>query len=263
MTSLLKHWFGTDRNSAIKSISAKPLWVTTRDAVIITALTLIVTLIITYFWYTWFGTPVDARDYLSVGVRTVATSIAAQYLYEYSGANNMLAESSLRYARGSTLAKYVSTREALLYECLYKLKESHLYDAAALDKNFAILRIVLTEPALVGAVGDYATGLVTAEALRAKYRAKKLAKYSAKQLVESDKKIAALETLLALPRDTLAALGIIADRVNQNIVCDILVNGPNDYRVTTATGITGTVGGLINAEILDERGAAVAANIEN
>jgi hypothetical protein len=228
MSGLLKHWFGTDRGSVIKSISNKPIKITTRDAVIITILTVVSMLIITMIYFNVTDTPAADRNYGSLAAQTALTSMAAQYFYEYSGANNMIAESSLRYAKGSTLDKYVSRREAVIYECLYKLLNSPKYKdrEELIRRNFNILLVVLTNPDLCGKMMDLAksngnfNGNVTIsntnnlEQLRKKYTA------------------ADVDMLLTLPQQTILALNTISDHINEEMVYDILVNGLTDYKLS-------------------------------
>lgn len=213
MSNFLKFWSST--NSAIKSISNKPLKITTRDAVIVTALTLVATIIVMWLYFVATSTPANNRIYGVAGI--ILTSMAAQYLYEYSGANNMIAESSLRYAKGSTLEKYVSRREAMIYQCLYKLLQLPKYKQheETIKHNFDILKIILTEPDLCGRIMDAVSSdnATTLQEVRKKYPTK------------NDQ----IDLLLTLPRNVIPALNTISDHITENLTYDILVNGLADY----------------------------------
>lgn len=206
---MLKHWI-TGNDSVVKSISTKPLWITTRDAIIVTALTLVTTLIVMaiYWWYYELPT-----DYIGTATQTIVASMASQYLYEYSGANNMIAESSLRYAHGSTLEKYTSRREAIAYKCLYRLKLSG-YDNPTLQKRFDQLISIITSPDMTGAMSDYAQGKLSQVMLIDKYPESK--------------------SLLELPLTTLQILESLTDRINEPLIYDILVNGFEQYHVESS-----------------------------
>jgi len=215
--STLGYIFGTSHNSAIKSISTKPLWVTTRDAVIVTALTVVATLLVMaiYWWAT--DQSVSGTDYFNMAVQTIVTSMAAQYLYEYSGVNNMIAESSLRYAKGSTLSKYSSRREAVAYKCLYDILQSRKYDETTVRNNFKHLLLLVSDPATVGGVVDYANGVVGRDVLLHKHPD--------------------AAPLLTLPHETQLILESLADRITSAIAYDICVGGLAQYHSEKVSGI--------------------------
>lgn len=214
MSNLLKYWVGHD--SALKSISSKPLLVTTRDAVIITAVTLVATLIMTWIFFMYSGTAWADQSYGLMTLQTIAISMVAQYAYEYSGVNNMLAESSMRYAKGSTLGKYASRREAMLYQCLYELLNVPLYKEkeATIRGNFSALLIIVTDPDLAGRLADAAGNNIKIDEIREKFP---------KKVKNIDKVVDLLST------DSLAAAPTLGDHITENMVFDILVNGFGDY----------------------------------
>lgn len=264
MSNLLKHWF-TGHDSALKSISMKPLRITTRDAMIVTALTLVATMVAVWLYTMIVGDWGVAWSTLAL--QTIATSMAAQYLYEYSGSNNMIAESSLRYAKGSTLSKYVSRREAIVYECLYKLFEvpaeevsdssssnetkssdsvpwrpKGKYRTDTVRRNFHYLLMILTHPAEAGVAQDVVTG--------ARPRSD-LAKYPI-----------AAELIANIPEKTIPALNTISDHITEEIVYDILVNGFEDY--TLATSTSGSINALFFSQLEKQntaRGRAIMTEV--
>lgn len=264
MSNLLKHWF-TGHDSALKSISMKPLRITTRDAMIVTALTLVATMVAVWLYTMIVGDWGVAWSTLAL--QTIATSMVAQYLYEYSGSNNMIAESSLRYAKGSTLSKYVSRREAIVYECLYKLFEvpaeevsdssssnetkssdsvpwrpKGKYRTDTVRRNFHYLLMILTHPAEAGVAQDVVTG--------ARPRSD-LAKYPI-----------AAELIANIPEKTIPALNTISDHITEEIVYDILVNGFEDY--TLATSTSGSINALFFSQLEKQntaRGRAIMTEV--
>jgi len=214
MSNLLKHWVGHD--SALKSISSKPLAITTRDAVIVTAVTLVATLIMTWIFFMYSGTAWKDQSYRVIVLQTIGISMAAQYAYEYSGMNNMIAESSLRYAKGSTLSKYASRREAMLYQCLYVLLNTPLYKEkeAAIRENFSVLLFIVTDPDLCARLAEAAGNDTKITEIREKF----------------PKKVKNINSLVnLLSANSLVAAPTISDRITENIALDILVNGFDDY----------------------------------
>ena len=254
MSELIKHWMpSTGRNSALKSISAKPLRVTTRDAIIVTSMTLIATLAMMWIYYAATDTPLDTRDYGTIAYQTILTSMAAQYVYEYTGVNNMLAESSMRYAKGSTLAKYVSRREATVYQCYYELLTSKdgtsatpgvptlalKWDITKVKKHFPLLITVLTHPMLTA---EFADGKPAA------YLHRKYPKDGAR-----------IDALFAnIPFQSRGALPTISDHINENIIYDILVNGFSDYHLAPNPVIST----VLDWDKLEARGESIANQIK-
>jgi hypothetical protein len=126
----------------VKKYSNKPLWVTTRDAAIVTIISVAITLIITWIWYLYSATPAAQRTYGSTLLQASAISMASQYVYEYTGFNAMIAESSIRYSKGTTLEKYAKSRAAMLWD-IY----SHIKDPSAdVEKRLHQLQYIIAEP---------------------------------------------------------------------------------------------------------------------
>lgn len=231
MSDLLHHWFNTSKQSALKSISTKPFKITTRDAVIVTVIALVITLIFTWLYARFTNTP---ADYGSTIWQTIVISISSQYIYEYIGINNMLAESSIRYAKGSTLSKYVSRRNAMIYEIYYKLLASGLYTEDQLKANFTLLRLISEYPGAVSGFPD------------------NINKISAKKRQE-------LSPLNGLPKSQLDVLKLMVDRVNEDLAYDIMVNGIGDYKVIKFIGYEY----IENQDGLEDRGATIREKIIN
>lgn len=122
----------TSSKSPLKHFSSKPLLITTRDAVLVTVVTLIATIIIMYFVGVVTNTP---NDWWVLIVQSLVFTMGSQYFYEYSGVNNMIAESSMRYAKGSTLSKYRTRRSAMVCDVHNALRDK--YDVSA---NYAKLK---------------------------------------------------------------------------------------------------------------------------
>lgn len=225
MSGLLKHWFNTSNTSGIKSISTKPLKITTRDAIIITVLSVVVALVMTWLYYIKADTSYDQRYYWPVLWQSVLISMSAQYVYEYSGVNNMIAESSMRYAKGSTMAKYVSRREALAYQCYYKLSLNQTVE----KQNFDLLLAILTRPQICGDIMDG---------------------YSKSKLyIKYPKYHAQINLLMTVPDKNIPVLGYLSDHITKEIIYDILVNGITDYEIDG-----NIIPGLRNEEKFTQRG---------
>ena len=128
----------------LKKYSNKPFSVTTRDAVIVTVVTVVVTLLC-LFLYTLVDRDTKP-DYIAAGLQAAFASIAAQYFYEYSGINNMLAESSMRYARGSTLSQYAGRRSALLCDVYSALERSKYVETPGLKDRYLQLKTAVDHP---------------------------------------------------------------------------------------------------------------------
>jgi len=155
----------------IKSIrplrSDKPFLITTRDALIVSILTVLVSVIIYFFMYLVAGDLefMASTSFLSIVGKSFVISIGLQFAYEYAGLNAMLAESSMRYAKGSALSKYKSRNEAFVAqvaadECLKMLKDAHANPQVAKEsiekiednlKRFnAIIKATRQAPLIVG-----------------------------------------------------------------------------------------------------------------
>lgn len=140
---LIMHWLS--KNSKLKELSSKPFRVTTTDALIVSVVSLVVTMIVLWMYYYYKDTPDDDRLYWTSAWQTVAVCMAAQYLYEYSGVNNMISESSIRYAKGTTLEKYTNTRDAILYKTMWYVPDSLRNDPDVISR-FHVLQFVINNP---------------------------------------------------------------------------------------------------------------------
>jgi hypothetical protein len=126
----------------MKKFSNKPLRATTRDAVLVTIVSVAVTLIILWIWYVYSEVAAGDRDYLPILLQSAVISMACQYVYEYSGLNAMIAESSIRYSKGTTLEKYAKSRNAMLWAIYARLKEP----TAGARKRLHILQYISDQP---------------------------------------------------------------------------------------------------------------------
>jgi hypothetical protein len=77
-------------------------------------------------------------------VKAFLFSFICQFLYEYTGYNSMIAESSIRYATGSTLVKYTTRRRAVL-ETIYAQSDK----SANIRANYEMLALFLEKPKLL------------------------------------------------------------------------------------------------------------------
>lgn len=199
------HMFTIRQDSIIKS--SKPLRITLRDTAILTIITVIITIIYSYFHFWFTEVPPEKQNWSAILASTVISSASAAIIYEYSGVNNMLAENSIRYARGSTLDKYKSRREAMLYKYYYKLLNSGKYNAEELKDRFNALKFIIKYPNIAGKIAD----------------GKDIEK------ICTDNKCDA-GVLSNIPPETIKSLNYIGDRLSKNIIYDILVNGWSGYK---------------------------------
>jgi len=105
----------------IKSInplsgSEKPFLITTRDALIVAVITILVIIILKGSYYLATGniSYITTSEFWMATAITFGMALAFQYAYEYGGFNAMLAESAMRYAKGSALSKYQSRNGAFV-----------------------------------------------------------------------------------------------------------------------------------------------------
>jgi len=96
--------------------SDKPFLVTTRDALIVAVITVLVVIVLMFFVNLAMG---NLKHMVTVEFglemfKAFGTALAFQYAYEYIGFNAMLAESAMRYAKGSALSKYQSRNQAFV-----------------------------------------------------------------------------------------------------------------------------------------------------
>jgi hypothetical protein len=98
--------------------STKPFLTTTRDSIIIAIITVLVFLIMMVAYYFATGNLAEIKTsafWMTMG-RSFAFTLFLGYAYEYAGFNAMLAESAMRYAKGSALSKYKTRNEAIIAE---------------------------------------------------------------------------------------------------------------------------------------------------
>lgn len=104
----------------IKSIrplrSEKPFLITTRDALIVAVITVLVIVILKGLYYLITGNVsyMTTGEFWMGAASSFGMALAFQYAYEYAGFNAMLAESAMRYAKGSALSKYQSRNGAFV-----------------------------------------------------------------------------------------------------------------------------------------------------
>lgn len=134
------------RDSALKKYSNKPLWLTTRDAALVTLVSLVITLCVLYVWYRVSGTPTAQQTYLVSAVQTICACFLAQYVCEYAGINNIIAESSVRYSKGTTLEKYTQGRNGVACKVALDVLRSDNESQGALWNRLDILCAANDDP---------------------------------------------------------------------------------------------------------------------
>jgi hypothetical protein len=203
----------TSSDGIVKSISTKPLRVTLRDSIYISIASVIVLLVITFI-YNQFSVEVEKLTFTNVAINTVLATIVAQFTYEYSGLNNIVAESSMRYSKGSSLEKYVSRRDALVYQLYYQIKEAiqagKMADIPDINSRFTLLRFILLHPNITASIAD---GKPIESVMK----------------LVSSANIPIVQTLYQMPQAQREILGILSDRANKFTICDILVNSFDEY----------------------------------
>ncbi len=132
-----------DKIRNIKVGSNKPYLITSRDALIITVITLMVAIVMYLIWVTYKGSGIDKSDLLSLSAQTVGATFVLQFAYEYLGLNAMILESSLRYAKGSPLGNFITTRSAMIYNV-----RNALGPDPAMDTRLRQLLLILNAPLL-------------------------------------------------------------------------------------------------------------------
>lgn len=128
--------------------STKPFLITTRDALIVSVITVLVTIIIMFFLYLALGNLgyLGTGDFWFLMGRGFLISMVLQYSYEYVGFNAMLAESSIRYAKGSALEKFKSRRHAFFAQMAYNEARKALDDQNkrnAIDSNMKEIGLII------------------------------------------------------------------------------------------------------------------------
>ncbi len=128
--------------------STKPFLITTRDALIVSVITVLVMVILLFFYnlatgnLSYMGT---GEFWIGIG-RSFVISMVLQYSYEYVGFNAMLAESSIRYAKGSALEKFKSRRHAFFAQIAYNEARKVLADPSKqtqIDNNMKEIDLMI------------------------------------------------------------------------------------------------------------------------
>ena len=89
--------------SDLKTYSAKPVRVTLSDGAWVAAISLVITLIFLFAWYKLTDTAYENQVYAMAIAQTIVCCLAGQLVCEYTGINNMIAQSSIVYSKGTTL----------------------------------------------------------------------------------------------------------------------------------------------------------------
>lgn len=141
----------------VKHFSNKPFFTTLRDSLIATSVSLAIVLIVMFMYYHFLGTPDSDRDWKGIIIRGMITTISTQFVYEYLGVNNMLAESSMRYARGSTLSKYTTRKSAMVHQVYYETLEQLIDDKIPnpptreeIEERFTTVKYLIENPQVRG-----------------------------------------------------------------------------------------------------------------
>jgi len=116
--------------------SEKPFLITSRDALIVAVITVLVMLVFMFFVHLVAGTTEKmlTMDFALTMGKSFGTALAFQYAYEYAGFNSMLAESAMRYAKGSALSKYKSRNEAFVANMAAQEALKYMNDTECKDK---------------------------------------------------------------------------------------------------------------------------------
>lgn len=158
--------------------STKPFLITTRDALIVSVITVLVMVILLFFYnlatgnLSYMGT---GEFWIGIG-RSFAISMVLQYSYEYAGFNAMLAESSIRYAKGSALEKFKSRRHAFFAQIAYNEARKALSDEAKrhqIDDNMKEINLMIEKTPEVPIVIDLRKKGMNKEAILAKINKRK------------------------------------------------------------------------------------------
>lgn len=211
----------------IKSVSGKPLLVTARDGLIVMIVTLVVTLICVWLYYKLTlaiaASSVTEPDWKTLIVRTSATAFALAFVYEYTGINNMLSESSMRYAKGTTLEKYTTRRSALLHECLYKISNNQSglppnVNIADINHNAKLLEWIITHTSSRGKLSD---------AARSGNKDKVLL-VAEKITMTNPKSSVIVNEISNMDISIIKNIDTLGDRLNEDIIYYTLINGLTD-----------------------------------
>lgn len=203
-------------------LSSKPLLITARDGLLLSIVAVIVYVIILIFYYYAFDAPIFTRENMVGAAESFALSIMCQLIYEYSSLNAMVAESSLRYAKGSTLQKYTSRRHAMLNELYYKLGASATPDVkTALKKNMIVLSLLVSQPGTLYKINNMAAEMgaeLDASVLLTKINA-----------TNTHITRAELDAVLEIDTAILREMPAVLDDMDEDIIEDILMNGFDGY----------------------------------
>jgi hypothetical protein len=223
--------------------SNKPLLITIRDGFFLSLVALIVYAIILIFYYFKFGDSIFTYGNLRGAIEQFVVSMLCQFIYEYSSINAMVAESSVRYSKGSTLEKYTSRRHAILHK-LYSNKVSKERDEEKLrllKNNMIILSLAISQPKLmrriIAAIGEINSANDTEDTNKDTNKeinkdniddkiAQILAKINKnKNHISSSE----LKVLLSVPFATLGEIPYILEDMDEDVIEDILLNGFDEY----------------------------------
>lgn len=150
-----------DKITSIRIGSNKPYSITARDAIIIAVATLVVTLLVYALKYLYDGT----HDFINLIWQTLLVTFALQFVYEYGGLNAMVEESSLRYAKGTPLGIFKSTRRAMIYNVYNSLQADQqnetnlaklvaILDTPAVNKILSLVKKGKSKEDIINTLGD-------------------------------------------------------------------------------------------------------------
>lgn len=184
--------------------SKKPILITARDALWLSGIALTVYFVIIIIFY-MVGIVYTPYEIGTGAIKAFVYSFICQFAYEYTGYNAMIAESSIRYAKRSTLEKYTSRREALLHKIYYNvlLRENRQNDDE-IKHRMVILSYAITNPNV-------------------------LAKFIERIKKKKPQKIDESNILNNIPDNIIVLLPTIVNEMDENIIEDILQNGFDGY----------------------------------
>ncbi len=213
-------------------MSSKPFLITGKDAIFIAAATVLAYLIVIILFYLIMETPdkILTRDNGYALIRTFTTAMIVQYLYEYTGLNEIISESSIRYAKGSTLDKFVSRRHASLYEEYAMVPNK----TPAIKNNMHVLKIAASQPSAIAKINEYfcTQEYLSNQANHANYK-KDINENELLLIInKTNQHISAksLHVICALPREQIEVLPVIIKDMDKDIILDILYNGLGQYK---------------------------------
>jgi hypothetical protein len=191
------------------------------------------------------GLPTPKEAMIGAG-KAFMFALVCQYTYEYTGYNTMIAESSLRYAKGSTLQKFTSRRHALLHQIYADIPNK----TEEVKKRMAALTIAISHPNLVAKLVEYHKKLEVNHEPHPSYTS------------ENNKN--EIKVLEECPTDVLQLLPIITYEMDEDILQDILINGWDGYvpREKSLTRSLVNVNDYISKEKIIEVKKRVLAKLE-